>query len=84
MEMFATLEAKAKYNQDIVGDIFGRCRLAMEPTLGGGVSEKEDQLIKELVERRLVPVGVDESKEIHHVVQSRDDIVNGLLFSHHK
>jgi hypothetical protein len=49
MEMFATLEAKAKYNQDIVGDIFGRCRLAMEPTLGGGVSEKEDQLIKELI-----------------------------------
>jgi hypothetical protein len=56
----------------------------MEPTLGGGMGEEDHQLIEELIERRLVPVGVDESKEIHHVVQSRDDIINGLLFSHDK
>jgi hypothetical protein len=40
--------------------------------------------IEELIERRLVPVGVDEGKEIHHVVQRRDNIINGFLFSHHK
>ncbi len=48
------------------------------------MSEEDHQLTEELIERRLFPVGVDEGKEIHHVVQRRDNIINGLLFSHHK
>jgi hypothetical protein len=56
----------------------------MEPALGSGMGEEDHQLIEELIERRLVPVGVDEGKEVHNVVQRRDDIINGLLFSHDK
>jgi hypothetical protein len=43
-------------DQDIVRDILGRCRLAMEPALGSGMGEEDHQLIEELIERRLVPL----------------------------
>jgi hypothetical protein len=56
----------------------------MEPTLGGGVGVEDDQLIEEIVEVRLVSVGVDKSEEIHHVVEGRDHFIDGLLFFHDK
>jgi hypothetical protein len=43
------------------------------------MGEEHHQLIEELIERGVATIGLDESKEIHHVVRSRDNIINGLL-----